>query len=138
MAQVRNPVAEFPDRRGTILVVEDDHDLRELQSLMLRLQGYLVFEAADGVQALAVLRRVRPDVILLDLQMPNMTGWQFIERLRVDPSFDEIPICVVTAELVPGNLKVAGVVRKPFQGSVLLEAIREICSPAQPLRNLKR
>jgi CheY-like chemotaxis protein len=141
MQREHNPVAESADRRGTILMVEDDADLREAQSLLLQQQGYLVFEAADGVQALAVLRRVRPDVIVLDLQMPHMTGWQFLERLRFHPTFHDIPVCVASGEQIDADLEVAAALRKPVSVTLLLETMRELCPPqagSQPLRSLKR
>jgi CheY-like chemotaxis protein len=127
LEKARNSPNDVPDRRGAILVVEDDRDLREMQSLMLRLQGYLVFEAQDGVEALAVLRRVRPDLILLDLQMPRMTGWQFLERLQGHPRFGDIAVCLVSAEPIDPQVKVAAVLRKPFLGPALLEVVRELC-----------
>ena len=118
-------------------MVEDDADLRELQALILRMQGYLVFEASDGLEALNVLRRVQPDLILLDLQMPGMTGWQFLERLRSKPV--RVPICVLSAEPVDSSLDMDAVLRKPVLAPVLLDTVRQLCQPSvQLLRSLKR
>src|SRR5262249_29406369 len=82
----------------SILVVEDDDLQRESLSQALTLSGWLVREAADGREALGQLDAERPAVILLDLLMPNMDGFQFLEELRGRPDGDSIPVIVVTAK----------------------------------------
>jgi two-component system chemotaxis response regulator CheY len=80
-----------------ILVVEDDDAIRALVSEVLRDDGYDVREATNGVEALEVLRDERPDLIVLDLMMPVMDGWTFVEECRRKPCWGEVPIVVTSA-----------------------------------------
>jgi CheY-like chemotaxis protein len=109
----------------SLLVVEDSGLLRGGMKMLLEWEGFRVACAANGAQALKHLRgAARPDLILLDLSMPVLTGWQFLEEQRCDPALDAIPVLVVTGcdgEAPPGA---AGLLRKPFEPEQLLEAIR--------------
>ena len=80
-----------------ILVVEDDVAIRTLVSEVLRDDGYEVSEASNGVEALAALTDRRPDLIVLDLMMPVMDGWTFVEECRRNRACDELPIVVTSA-----------------------------------------
>ena len=87
-----------PGHRPTILVVEDDPDLRLVHSEILSHEGYEVLTAADGVEALEVVEHEGPPaMILLDLRMPRMNGWDLAERLRQRPGWRDIPVVVVAA-----------------------------------------
>ncbi len=89
---------------ATVLVVEDDADLRELTRRMLLGAGHIVREAGNGKEALAALERGRPDLILLDLMMPEMDGFTFIDELRAQPAYADLPVIVVTAKMLsPGE-----------------------------------
>ena len=81
----------------TVLVVDDDADVREMLELFLTHSGFEIRSAANGAQALERMREKRPCVVLLDLMMPVMTGWQFRERQLEDPSIASVPVVVVTA-----------------------------------------
>ncbi|MGH7552300.1 MAG: ATP-binding response regulator, partial [Longimicrobiales bacterium] len=85
-------------RTWQALVVEDDQDARALLRHMLESQGWRVTEAADGMEALAIVSRHAPEVILLDLIMPEMDGFQFLDELRKKPELRDIPVVVVTAK----------------------------------------
>ena len=89
------------NQTGTrLLVVEDDVDSRDRVCRSLREQNWEVYAAGDGVEGLELLRRHRPDLILLDLLLPSMNGFEFIEAVRRDPESRSIPIVVMTgAEL---------------------------------------
>jgi CheY-like chemotaxis protein len=80
-----------------ILVVEDNEPLRQLVTLYLSSSGYEVFEAGDGLEALDRVSEVRPDLILMDLSLPKMTGTEAILLLKQDPSTRDIPVVVETA-----------------------------------------
>jgi CheY-like chemotaxis protein len=82
---------------GPVLLVEDDAAAREVTARHLRSQGWEVREAGDGRAALEQLRAARPAVILLDLLMPGMDGFEFVEALRREPAWRTIPVVVVTA-----------------------------------------
>ena len=80
-----------------ILVVEDVADYREMIMLFLRRSGYRAVEAATGFEAVSQARVTRPDLIIMDLDMPAMTGDQATARLKADPSTRHIPVIVTTA-----------------------------------------
>jgi CheY-like chemotaxis protein len=80
-----------------ILVVEDNNAIRGLVSEVLRDDGYQVSEATNGVEALEHLRHQRPDLIVLDLTMPIMDGWTFVENCRRENYCREVPILVTSA-----------------------------------------
>jgi two-component system, cell cycle response regulator DivK len=96
---------ECPPRRASAarrraqvaLLVDDVLDSREMYREMLNLGGYLVLEAIDGADGLAVALGERPDIIVMDLCMPRMDGWEAIRRLRSDPRTRAIPVVVLTA-----------------------------------------
>jgi CheY-like chemotaxis protein len=79
-----------------VLVVDDDDDFRGVMRLQLQRAGYVVFDARDAASAIQIARTSRPDVITVDLVMPGLDGWNFIERLRADQALAAIPIVVVS------------------------------------------
>jgi CheY-like chemotaxis protein len=81
----------------TILVVEDYEDTSLAMRLALEDRGYRILEAADGAQAVEVAARERPDIILMDLQLPVLDGLAATERIRADPELSEVIIVAVTA-----------------------------------------
>jgi CheY-like chemotaxis protein len=83
-----------------VLVVDDDEPTRELLARTLTRLGYAVVTAEDGLRALEALPRVRPDLVLLDLTMPVMDGFTFLDHLRADPVHAQIPVIVATARLL--------------------------------------
>jgi len=114
-----------------VLIVEDNADGRELFALYIRRLGYEVFEAATGLEALDQAHAVHPDLILMDLVLPEMPGHEVIARLKADPSTREIPVIVLTA-LSRGSPSVeraiaagaAETLYKPLIFKALGEAIR--------------
>src|SRR5262245_52166983 len=80
-----------------ILLVDDDKEFRTVMALALESCGYAVIEAADGVAALELLRRDRPDVILSDLHMPLMDGRTFCKRVRAETELATIPFIILSA-----------------------------------------
>ena len=86
-----------------ILVAEDDPDNRSIVVKVLTLEGYETLEAADGRSALALVRRERPDLIVMDLGMPGMDGWEASRRLKADPQTADIPIIALTAFALRGD-----------------------------------
>jgi urea transport system substrate-binding protein len=114
-----------------VLVVEDDADLRELTALVLTAAGFLVTLAANGREALRHLERGLPDLVLLDMRMPVMDGWEFARQFR-DRHGQVTPIVVVTAAQEAATraaeVGAAGYVSKPFDIDVLVAAVRSIGS----------
>src|SRR6185437_10873013 len=77
--------------RAPVLIVEDDADIRELLSSVLVLEGYPVVTAADGAEGLEQLRTAHPALVLLDLMMPSMDGWEFRRLQMLDPALAGVP-----------------------------------------------
>jgi CheY-like chemotaxis protein len=87
----------------TVLLVEDNEDNRIIYSTVLRHLGYTVVEALDGDQAIALARSVLPDVILMDISIPGVDGWEATRILRQDPGTKAIPIIALTAHALPDD-----------------------------------
>lgn len=85
----------------TVLVVDDDADIRELLGMMLKMKGCLVFEAADGSQAVKLAPQVHPALILMDLSMPVLDGYEATRRLKAQPELCGIPVVAVSAHCDP-------------------------------------
>ena len=81
-----------------VLIVDDDEDIRLLCRLHLERRGYRVTQAADGAEALEVARADRPDLILLDVMMPVMDGWECLAALKADASLRSVPVFIVTGK----------------------------------------
>jgi CheY-like chemotaxis protein len=121
-----------------ILVVEDDESIRLLVSEVLRDDGYQVQEASNGLEALKQVSAKRPDLIVLDLMMPIMDGWQFVEACRHEPECDKVPIVVTSAShdlpRTAERLRALGVrtcLAKPFDVDGL-RALVERYAPSAP------
>jgi CheY-like chemotaxis protein len=116
----------------TILVVDDDADLRTMVVLLLETAGYEVRVAADGVEALEQLKDGLPDLILLDMRMPRMDGWELGRRLRLAYGH-EIPIVVMTAaeraEKRAKEIEADDFVAKPFDVDNLLRIVARNLNP---------
>ena len=110
-----------------ILVVDDDESIRQIVRLCLSDEGYRVDEAANGEAALAALAEFQPELILLDLRMPVMDGWEFARRYRLLPG-PHAPIVAFVAALNAvqecADLDTAAILSKPFDLDDLLVAVR--------------
>lgn len=115
----------------TILVVDDDPKAIRLLADRLRLNGYNVLEASNGQEALARVQAEPPDLIVLDLTMPGLNGWQVAHQLKADARYRQIPILMLSSlieEDGPKGALDAGdfLMGKPFQAEVLLGKIRDL------------
>jgi two-component system, cell cycle response regulator DivK len=114
-----------------ILVVEDQEDNRRILRDLLAHAGYEVIEVGDGEQALPAAAAHHPDVILMDIQLPLLDGYEATRRIKADPTLRHIPIIVVTSYGLSGdetNARAAGCdayLAKPFSPKALLAKIRE-------------
>ena len=86
-----------------ILVAEDEPDNRRIVVRVLTVEGYETLEAADGRAAVALARREHPDLIMMDLAMPGMDGWEAARQLKADPETADIPIIALTAFALRGD-----------------------------------
>jgi len=114
----------------TILVVDDDRLMVELARRKLEEKGYEVLTASNGEQALAQLKSKIPDIIILDVQMPDMNGYTFIIERNKTPEYANIPVVMLTASSETGPLfkrhGVKGYLLKPLNLQALFDKVTEI------------
>ena len=133
VVQLRNPTDQFLNMcpgQPTILVVDDDSAIGESLSELLRDEGYSVARAENGRQALDFLRaNGAPCLILLDLMMPVMDGFEFIDEQRGDPTLASIPVVVLTAagDQRSQGVRARQVLPKPVRAETLMNTIRHYC-----------
>ena len=115
----------------TILVVEDQEDNRQILRDLLGSAGYEMIEADNGEDAIAMATAHRPDLILMDIQLPILDGYEATRRIKADPALKDIPIIVVTSYALSGDedkARAAGCddyVAKPYSPRALLAKIKE-------------
>jgi DNA-binding response OmpR family regulator len=131
-------VAGARARLGRILVVEDEGDVAELLRCNLEREGYEVVQARSGGEAVRKTRDTRPDLVLLDLMIPELNGWEVCRRLKQDPATEATPVVILTARAEEGD-KVLGFemgaddyVTKPFAIRELLARVRAVLRRAKP------
>jgi CheY-like chemotaxis protein len=122
----------LPDKKR-ILIVDDNEDIRDLLALVLEEEGtYILSFAEDGEQAIAEALRVKPDLILLDMSLPRVSGWEVVTYLRRLPDFEQTPIIAITAhvsELDRNRILAMGCTRhlgKPFDLTTVLDTIADL------------
>jgi two-component system cell cycle response regulator DivK len=114
-----------------ILVVEDQEDNRQILRDLLGSVGFEMLEATDGEAALAVAAAHRPDLILMDIQLPTLDGYEATRRIKADATLRDIPVIVVTSYALSGDedkARAAGCddyVTKPYSPRALLAKIRD-------------
>jgi len=122
----------MPDKK-TILCVEDESEMIDLMRLILERRGFRFLGAEGGQEVLDLIRQEQPDLILLDLMMPGVDGWEVYRQLKADADLKEIPVIVVTAKAQSID-KVLGLhiarvddyITKPFGPQELLESINRV------------
>jgi DNA-binding response OmpR family regulator len=118
-----------------VLIVEDEPNIVLSLEFLLERAGYETVTAADGEAALELVRRRRPDVILLDVMLPRRNGYEVCRAVKADPELAAIPVIMVSAkgqevEILKGlELGAASYVTKPFGNAEILEAIRAVLEP---------
>jgi CheY-like chemotaxis protein len=133
---------DYPTRQSAtdspILLVEDNDDTREVVAMILASEGFSVVTAENGQRGLERLLRARPCLVLLDLMMPVMTGWEFRRAQMSLPDDDlaSVPVLLLTAvpdpEQVAAELNVADVIPKPLDFDQLIECVRRHCDHSLP------
>jgi CheY-like chemotaxis protein len=116
---------------STILVVEDEANVRKLVTVNLATRGYQVLEAKNGEQALAHLNQQKPSLMVLDIKLPDMTGWDILNRIDSDPTLSAgFPVLVMTASLLDAHAdldlysSVVEILIKPFKTEKLIAAVQ--------------
>ena len=131
----RAPVAPI-STQPLVMIVDDSLTVRKITSRMLVREGFAVATARDGVDALQVLAEQVPDVILLDIEMPRMDGFEFAKTIKGDPKYQGIPIIMITSRTAEkhrnraAELGVDLYLGKPYQEEELLNHLREMTGAA--------
>jgi two-component system response regulator VicR len=121
------------EEKKRVLCIEDDPEMIDLIKLILERKGFEVLEAVGGKEGLEMSRREMPDLILLDLMMPEVDGWEVFRQVRADEQLKDIPVIVVTAKAQSIDIvlglhiaKVDGYVTKPFGPQELLKSVNKV------------
>ena len=115
--------------RNTALIVDDDEKIRKMLQFLLMAKGFQVELATDGISGLEAFKNKRPDIVLLDLMMPEMDGFEFYKRAKEDSSLKDTPIVILTANLSDetkkelDSLGAENRMAKPFKSAKLLAAL---------------
>jgi len=121
----------------TVVCIEDEPEMIDLIRLILGRKGFEVLGAPGGKQGLALIREQHPDIVLLDLMMPDMDGWEVYQQIKADEAIRETPVIVVTAKAQSID-KVLGVhiakvddyISKPFSPQELIESVEKVLAKA--------
>ena len=120
---------------GRVLVVDDEPDVLLLCRLNLQQRGHELLEAADGTTALEIARELHPDVIVLDLMLPGISGYDVLEALQRDSETTNIPVLVLTAKSLRADrershgLGASAFLTKPFLPNELCEMVDSLVAP---------
>jgi two-component system, OmpR family, response regulator VicR len=117
----------------SILCIEDEPEMIDLMRLILGRRGFTVKGAAGGIEGLRMIRAERPDLVLLDLMMPDMDGWEVYQQMKADENTKNIPVIVVTAKAQSIDkvlglhiAKVDDYLAKPFSPQDLLSSVEKV------------
>lgn len=141
---IEKRVDEGVDVKERILIVDDDETMVNLLATILEIEGFVSWKALDGETALKMISREMPDLVLLDIMMPGIDGFEVLARLRSDPQTEELPVIMLTArsddrDIFEGWKKGADeYVTKPFDPMKLIETIRNVLRATHEERLEKR
>lgn len=122
--------------RKTVLIIEDEEDAAELFAEMMRVSGFRVLKTSKSAPAISMMSADKPDVVLLDIMMPEISGVDILRQMRRDPNLADIPVIVVTAKSMPADIKIgmeAGAstyITKPVGFQELKEAVERMLRTA--------
>jgi two-component system, OmpR family, response regulator VicR len=120
-------------RKKRILYVEDEKEMLELTRIVLEREGYEMLAAVGGAEGIEAIKREKPDLVLLDLMMPDVDGWEVYRRMKADKDVADIPVIIITArtqsiDKVLGLkvAKVADYITKPFGPTDLINSVKRV------------
>ncbi len=121
------------ENKKRVVCVEDEPEIIDLIRLILGRKGFDLTGATGGLEGLEAIRRIKPDLVLLDLMMPDMDGWEVYQQMKADPDLKHIPVIVVTAKAQSIDkilglhiAKVDDYVTKPFGPQELLQSVERV------------
>ena len=121
------------ENKKKVVCVEDEPEIIDLIKLILGRKGFDLTGATGGLEGLEAIRRIKPDLVLLDLMMPDMDGWEVYQQMKADPELKNIPVIVVTAKAQSIDkilglhiAKVDDYVTKPFGPQELLQSVERV------------
>jgi chemosensory pili system protein ChpA (sensor histidine kinase/response regulator) len=132
VVELKNAAPTPTDDRPVVLVVDDSITVRRVTERFLQRNGMRAITAKDGLDAISVLQDTKPHIILLDIEMPRMDGYEFASHVRNDDRFADIPIIMITSRVGDKHraraieLGVNDYLGKPYQDAQLLEAIQRL------------
>jgi DNA-binding response OmpR family regulator len=119
--------------KKVVVCIEDEPEMIDLVKLILGRKGFELVGAVGGREGLETVRQLKPDLVLLDLMMPDMDGWEVYQKMKTDEELKEIPVIVVTAKAQSIDkvlglhiAKVEDYVTKPFGPQELLQAVNKV------------
>jgi two-component system response regulator VicR len=121
------------ETKRRVVYIEDEQEMIDLVRLILNRRGFEIFGANGGREGLDIVRRVLPDLVLLDLMMPDMDGWDVYQQMKADETTHNIPVIVVTAKAQSIDkvlglhiAKVDDYISKPFSPQELVESVEKV------------
>ena len=122
----------------TVLIIEDEEDAAELFAEMMRVSGYRVLKTSKSTPAISMMSAEKPDIVLLDIMMPEISGLDILRQMRRDPELANIPVIVITAKSMPSDIKngmeagASTYLTKPVGYLELKEAVERILANNSP------
>ncbi len=121
------------EEKKTVVCIEDEPEMIDLVKLILGRKGFELVGAVGGREGLEIVRKLKPDLVLLDLMMPDMDGWEVYQQMKADEELKKIPVIVVTAKAQSIDkvlglhiAKVDDYVTKPFGPQELLQSVNKV------------
>ncbi|HEX6309491.1 MAG TPA: response regulator [Longimicrobiales bacterium] len=121
----------------TVLLIEDDEASQYIYTTMLEHAGYRIVQARTGPAAADLLERMHPDLVIMDIGLPGVSGFELTRSIRDNPSTRDVPVLVITVHVFPDDVKRAhesgctGFMAKPVDPSVVLEQVQALIGPAR-------
>lgn len=129
------------EKKKRLVYVEDEPEMIDLVRLILARRGYEIIGANGGREGLDLIRQEKPDMVLLDLMMPDMDGWDVYQQMKADESTQHIPVVIITAKAQSIDkvlglhiAKVDDYISKPFSPQELVDSVEKILARDEPMK----